>query len=45
MPSGCSIKWYVDGTLAETDTSLPATFTRTAAQVANKVIVRAQLEG
>lgn len=45
MPSGCSIKWYVDGTLAETDTSLPATFTRTAAQVANKVVVRAQLEG
>lgn len=45
MPSGCSIKWYVDGTLAETDTSLPATFTRTAAQVANKVVVQASLEG
>ena len=45
MPSGCSIKWYVDGTLAETDSSLPATFTRTAAQVANKCVVKAQLEG
>ena len=45
MPSGCSIKWYVDGTLTETDNSLPATFTRTAAQVANKAVVKAQLEG
>lgn len=45
MPSGHAIKWYVDGTLAETDSSLPATFTRTAAQVANKAVVRAQLEG
>lgn len=45
MPAGHAIKWYVDGTLAETDSSLPATFTRTAAQVANKAVVRAQLEG
>lgn len=45
MPSGCSVKWYVDGTLAETDSSLPATFTRTAAQVTNKAVVKAQLEG
>ena len=45
MPSGCSVKWYVDGTLTETDTSLPATFTRTAAQVANKCVVCAKLEG
>jgi len=45
MPSGHSIKWYVDGTLEETDTSLPATFTRTAAQVANRIVVRAELEG
>lgn len=45
MPSGCSVKWYVDGTLTETDTSLPATFTRTAAQVTNKCVVCAKLEG
>ena len=45
MPSGFSIKWYVDNTLGETDTSLPATFTRTAAQVTNLCVVRAQLEG
>lgn len=45
MPSGHSVKWYVDGTLAETDNSLPATFTRTAAQVANKTVVCAKLEG
>ena len=45
MPSGHSVKWYVDGTLAETDSSLPATFTRTAAQVANKCVVCAKLEG
>lgn len=45
MPSGHSVKWYVDGTLTETDNSLPATFTRTAAQIANKAVVKAQLEG
>lgn len=45
MPSGHAVKWYVDGTLAETDSSLPATFTRTAAQVANKAVIKAQLEG
>ena len=45
MPSGHSIKWYVDGTLTETDTSLPATFVRTAAQVTNKAVVCAKLEG
>lgn len=45
MPSGCSVKWYVDGTLSETDSSLPATFTRTAAQVANKCVVCVKLEG
>ena len=45
MPSGHSVKWDVDGTLAETDSSLPATFTRTAAQVTNKCVVCAKLEG
>ena len=45
MPSGHAVKWYVDGTLAETDSSLPATFVRTAAQVANKAVIKAQLEG
>lgn len=45
MPTGHSIKWYVDGTLAETDSSLPATFTRTAAQITSKAVVKAQLEG
>ena len=45
MPADHSIKWYVDGTLTETDNSLPATFTRTAAQVANKIVVCAKLEG
>lgn len=45
MPTGCAIKWYVDGVLTETDNSLPATFTRTAAQVANKIVVQASLEG
>lgn len=45
MPSGHAVKWYVDGTLAETDSSLPATFTRTAAQVTNKTVVCAKLEG
>ena len=45
MPTGHAIKWYVDGTLTETDNALPATFTRTAAQVANKCVVCAKLEG
>ena len=45
MPTGHAIKWYVDGTLTETDNALPATFTRTAAQVTNKCVVCAKLEG
>ncbi len=45
MPSGHSIKWYVDGTLAETDTSLPAQYTVAASSVDGKAVVRAQLEG
>ena len=45
MPSGHSVKWYLDDTLVETDSSLPATYTLTAGNVDGKAVVRAQLEG
>ena len=45
MPSGHAVKWYVDGTLKETDSSLPATYAVSAATVDSKAVVRAQLEG
>lgn len=42
MPSGHSVKWYVDDTLAETDTSLPAQYTVSASNVDGKAVVRAE---
>ena len=45
MPTGHAIKWYADGTLVQTDSSLPAKLTRTAGQVTNASSIVAKLEG